>query len=373
MKPRLFIGNFDFEHQLAEPTRATPDKLKRLNAELVCAWLSIADDGDFIWTPLPLDREFLGRLGSAEFPKAIAVTSLCEVPRNVECVPWGWSADVRRLVDRFGWFAEVPSNEAVRLANSRSTSDQFEQMWNIGLEGAARIESVTDLHNAVRSFVGADDRWVVKAEFGMSARERILGCGPPKPADENWLLRRLDTSRVFFFEPWVERLDEIGIQIDIPRFGQPRLIGFTPMVVDHHGQYAGSWFAFDETSRADDGSLWSQAADIAIRVAEHLQSTGYFGPLGIDAMIYKDRDGERRIRPLQDINARWTMGRLSLGWRRLLEPGELGVWQHGSTNDINALTNDTVSRQIITSPNRVADLPCQRKSRILIQTIDRRG
>jgi len=42
-KPRLFFGNFDFEHRLAEPSSEPSAKLKRLNAELAVAWLSIAE------------------------------------------------------------------------------------------------------------------------------------------------------------------------------------------------------------------------------------------------------------------------------------------------------------------------------------------
>lgn len=368
MKPRLFIGNFDFEHQLAEPKRETPQNLKGLNAELACAWLSIAEDGDYVSTPLPLDDEFLRQFGSGAFPRVVPVTSFREVPRDVECVPWGWSPEIRELVERYGWSAQAPNDDAVRLANSRSTSDRLERLWNIGLPGARRVESIAEFHDAIRSLERTDERWVVKAEFGMSARERILGQGAAKQSDENWVRRRLALSNVVFFEPWVERLGEVGYQFEIPRNGPPRPLGFTPMVVDRQGQYAGSFFAANESRFETDPLFWSAAAEVACRAAEHLQTIGYFGPLGIDAMVYRDRDGTHRIRPLQDINARWTMGRLSLGWRRLLEPQELGLWQHLPRNDVASSGEVTVIRQLITSPQTVGNIPCQRASRILIMS-----
>ncbi|OYW15327.1 MAG: hypothetical protein B7Z55_15100, partial [Planctomycetales bacterium 12-60-4] len=55
-----------------------------------------------------------------------------------------------------------------------------------------------------------------------------------------------------------------------------------------------------------------------------LQAAGYFGPVGIDAMWYRDANGKLACRPLQDINARWTMGRLALGWRRRFHNASLG-------------------------------------------------
>jgi len=39
-------------------------------------------------------------------------------------------------------------------------------------------------------------------------------------------------------------------------------------------------------------------------------------------MQYQDENGQLHIRPLQDINARWTMGRLSRGFRKLLQSRE---------------------------------------------------
>gem|GEM_PF-5392860 len=39
---RLFIGNFDFEHRLAQPARQISSKLERINAELATSWLAIA-------------------------------------------------------------------------------------------------------------------------------------------------------------------------------------------------------------------------------------------------------------------------------------------------------------------------------------------
>jgi DNA-binding transcriptional ArsR family regulator len=55
-------------------------------------------------------------------------------------------------------------------------------------------------------------------------------------------------------------------------------------------------------------------------------------------MQYRDENEQLHIRPLQDINARWTMGRLSLGFRKLLKPRESAKWLHGPPN-INALVD----------------------------------
>ena len=370
MIPRLFLGNFDFEYRLAEPTRESPAKLQRLNAELATAWLSIANDGDWIWTPLAIEATFFQQAVQQGLPHVIPVIALKDVPKGIECVPWGWSRDVLKLVTRFGWSANPPPEAVVRQANSRSLSEELERLWGCGLETARRIESLAALKMAIRSRDRSDEAWVVKAEFGMSARERILGRGPLTDADENWVRRRLDSCGVVFFEPWVERIGEIGIQIEIPKAAEPYLIGLTPMLVDRRGQYAGSWFGYDDSRFLAERNSWPEAIEVAIRAATHLKSIGYFGPVGIDAMVYRDRNGSCRLRALQDINARWSMGRLSLGWRELLEPGDEGYWQHGPATSPSIWTEFETKRIIPTSPFRVGDSDCQHQSQVLIRSRD---
>jgi hypothetical protein len=95
-------------------------------------------------------------------------------------------------------------------------------------------------------------------------------------------------------------------------------------LVDRSCVYRGSRFA----AGAGDVESWQPAVEVASRVAHVLQRRGYFGPLGIDAMQYRDAAGQTRLRALQDLNARYTMGRLALGFRRLLPPGWCGTWLH---------------------------------------------
>lgn len=366
MPPRLLIGNFDFEHQLAEPTKREPSaKLKAFYAQLVAVWLSVAEEGDWIWTPLPIDPEFWSEAAKAGLPLIHPVVEFADVPRDIQCVPWGWSDDIRQLVARFGWHATMPSLEAVRWANSRATSEELERRWNVALPRAQRAESLDQLKQAIQTLDPTNDRWVVKAEFGMSARERILGRGPLRTVDENWVRRKLSTHQAVFLEPWVDRLDEVGIQIEIPQGGEPRLIGLTPMQVDERGQYAGSWFAGDESRFRRHGTDWSASIEIAMQAAQELQSHGYFGPLGIDAMAYTNSQGTIQYRPLQDLNARWTMGRISLGWNRLLNPDEEGVWNIVRHDGMPPTEGSRkILRSILTSPLQINGIDCEHRSRI---------
>lgn len=74
-------------------------------------------------------------------------------------------------------------------------------------------------------------------------------------------------------------------------------------------------------------TIWREAIEATRLVAQRVAAAGYFGPLGIDVMRYRDAAGQERLRPLQDLNARFTMGRLALGWRDSLPAGWSGLWR----------------------------------------------
>ncbi len=214
--------------------------------------------------------------------------------------------------------------------------------------------------------------WVVKANFGMSARERILGRGSaPAPQAVQWVERQLAENEAVFFEPWVERIEEFGFQFTIPPAGEPVLEGITPLLTDSRGTYRGSRLrgAIDQLGSHDESA---EVLQTVTRAAQRVQQLGYFGPLGIDAMRYRTADGESRWRPLQDINARLTMGRLALGLQRFVPESHHASWLHVRWSDTATEIPEHVAhgdrslpagtRAIRTSPIVVDDRPVIRAS-----------
>ena len=374
---RLLYGNFDFEHQLADPDRpAASSVLHRINAELACAWFAIAEPGDAVWTPLPLDEQFLHDLTAEGLPQVLTWRAGEPLHAAWELCPWGWSGNVQDWSRKTFPHTAAPTLDAVRTANCRFFSLALEHEWDVGLDGSTVVQSVDDLQAALRRTPKLDRGWVLKARFGMSARERLLGRGTTVPVSvANWLKPRLVRDGGAVFEPWVEKISEAGIQIDIPEKGSPALIGMTPLLTDASGAYRGNRMA---TVPGEAGG-WDVAVAYGLRAADRLQRVGYRGPLGIDAMRYRGESGEVRLRAVQDINARCTMGRLALGWRRLLRPGEQATWLH-FTNPAEALAPDLAqswhrqvaahlpagARVLRTSPARVGGQPSRHGSALLV-------
>jgi hypothetical protein len=322
----LLYGNFEFEHQLVHAKPQTlPASVLAINGDLPYALVAIAQPGDLIWAEEPADRTFKQHLAAIGLPEVQFVTQASKVPQDANFMPWGWSPAMKELAAKHGWHGECPELAAVAKANSREFSANLEQEWNVGLPAAGPLRSLAELQTAISASTRQTPGWVVKANFGMSARERILGHGPEiKTSAAQWLQKQL-TLGAAYFEPWVERIEEVAFQFTIPAAGDPILEGITPLLTDHLGTYCGSRLSGESCQFVKADEL-STIVPTVTRAAHSVQQLGYFGPLGIDAMLYETPDGQRRWRPLQDINARWTMGRVALGWKRIVPASQHATW-----------------------------------------------
>jgi hypothetical protein len=181
---------------------------------------------------------------------------------------------------------------------------------NVELPGASLLSDRDDLAAAGERF--SSSKWVLKGEFGGAGREIRFGSGPFSNVDASWVGNRFRRGLSVTIEPRLDCIAEAGVQFQIDSDGAVAFIGVTPLLSRADGSYEGSRFENDASLPAD----WSEAIAVGRLAAAAVAREGYCGPLGIDAMRYRDAAGETRFRPLQDLNARYTMGRLALGLRR---------------------------------------------------------
>jgi len=69
---------------------------------------------------------------------------------------------------------------------------------------------------------------------------------------------------------------------------------------------------------------------------EQLQKVNYLGPISIDAFVYQSAAGEARLKPIVEINPRYTMGRLSLELMHNVAPGSTAVFRLLSRREVAA-------------------------------------
>lgn len=393
----LFYPNLTFEDELHRPAfQPTPATQRALN-ELAPVMGLLAHASDRVIVPAipdPADRPHClqqidyctsdGALRNSRAMQNHDTTSQKDSSRRDhadatphQLIPWGWTSAARRLATEIGMSAErIPSSAAVAFVNSREFAAGFDPVH--AAEDACSpfsqqqfgqlCETLSDWSTTVAQLAAAGyQRWVAKPQFSHAGRNRLLGTGVDVNSQQlGWLNRQLSQPGGIYVEPWVRIRDEAGLQyqIDAPSAGgRIHLIGVTKLLNDAAGRYAGSVIVQDDWLQ----TAWRPAVQHGYQVCEAAKSAGYFGPLGIDAFRFLTASGADALRPCNDINARFTMGRLAMELKRWLQPGETAVWcqlagltaapNRDEIQKVPAKSAFSGVRLISTSPGRVADRP----------------
>jgi hypothetical protein len=204
--------------------------------------------------------------------------------------------------------------EVLRRVNSRA----FASALGATLPGAAFATALDAALAHLEAPCPVSDAWRVKRAFGMTGRgQRVVVAGAVTEADRAFLRAGVAEGGVQI-EPNVAIVEESAIHGRIEVDGARR----TGRLVRQRCDARGAWLATERVEEASESSESSESSELtasratlarrlveeAERVAGALFEAGYFGPFGVDAYTYRDRNGALCLQPRSEINARYTMG-----------------------------------------------------------------
>jgi hypothetical protein len=181
---------------------------------------------------------------------------------------------------------------------------------------------------------------VVKQSFGVAGSHALRLFEPELlPAQLRWLEHAFARNQELVVEPWLERLQDFSVQLEMTPQGLKRC-GFTGLVNDARGQFVANFAEAHHHQRIPAAvvSRFGRLADISGRLLEfydavvarlesELRAVDFIGPLGVDAFVYRDAAGGVRLKPVVEINPRYTMGRVLLELMRQTSQNSVGVFR----------------------------------------------
>jgi hypothetical protein len=252
-----------------------------------------------------------------------------------------WSADfLRTVLAKVG--RVVPSAPSAEPRGALGTARPTPETW-LCTEDEAGV-AVDTLEGALEAIAAirrrGHHRVVAKEAHGLAGHNAIRLWEPEVlAAQKQWLARALQHGRQVVIEPWLERELDFSAQLEMgPR--SLKLCGYTGLVNDRKGQFQANWAAancvrcvpgnvaalFHETADIS-GRLQRLYDDILSLLEAELQRAVYVGPVGIDAFVYRTPKGDCRLKPVVEINPRYTMGRLTLELMKRTCPGSCGLFR----------------------------------------------
>ncbi len=187
-----------------------------------------------------------------------------------------------------------------RAVNDRRLALALAAQLGCALPGARVIHAIDEVAPAARAALGP--RWVTKSPWTTAGRDRCHGEGAPTVEQATRLGRLLARAGALVFEPWVERVLDVGVCASIVD-GQVHARAPHGLVTDARGTFLGIDLRPPALTATEVARL--EATVHAVGAALHAR--GHAGPFAIDAFVYSAGD-ERRLHPLCEINARHTFG-----------------------------------------------------------------
>jgi hypothetical protein len=264
-------------------------------------------------------------------------------------VAWFPTLDAKETAERFGCELAGPSPEVVIRVHDKAFAHRTAERASLvpqQLRGLIEIFEAEELHNAdatlrrIRSCVAAWPAWTgqrfaLKPRLSTSGRGRVPGDG--HALDEGAIrgaLPRLAGRAGALLEPWLERTQDLSVQLHVAEDGGLTLLGTLEQRLSSAGLYQGHRGIVDWRGRVSSGSRFEgELLEAGSELARSAAEAGFHGPCGLDAFSFRIEDGgepaRELFRPVTEFNARFTTGTIVLGLVRRVLPS-LGL-QPGDT------------------------------------------
>jgi len=270
--------------------------------------------------------------------------------------PWAWGPD---SVEMFGpLFANLngPEHAATHYFNLR-IAELYSKAWSANLlkkllprkaswlcterEIGITANTLEEAFEAITSIRRSGHHKIVaKQALGLAGHNAIRLWEPEiSVSQRQWLSRAVQNNQQLVIEPWLEREFDFSVQLEMGS-RHLKLCGYTGLINDNKGQFQANWAAPNYSRRLPanvaalfpdapniSGQLQQLYADIFSLLETELRDAGFFGPIGIDAFVYRTPEGSCRLKPIVEINPRYTMGRLTLELMKRVCPGSSGLFR----------------------------------------------
>ncbi len=296
-------------------------------------------------SPILLQLQFLPCLYAPK-EDGVGVSMLCagsKLPLHLLCDPkslpythiesWGYSQMIARWAKKRGITYNMPAWDVVKEVNSKA----FSFTHSPQLANSMLITSEEEAKKWIASFEGEK---VFKSCFGVSGKGHLR---IPQDSDklEAFLRREFSKGLPVIAEPWVQRLLDFSTQWMIHLSGKIELLGTTICLSDERGQYRGNQTGDLDLLFGKNRRLVEKHMEIAEPILQKIGKMGFFGNVGIDAMLY-DNDV---LHPMLEINARKTMGWFCIEMQKRYFPKQRVAVSYGKNSKQENLLPHEVSKR----------------------------
>lgn len=367
----------DAEIARGKPGLTPSESVRRLSEDVEPLLMNLAGNQDVVLTSSVPRAEWLKNLSLMGFrvPEFRLAGKSGELPREAKLAgiePWGWSPEsferfrpwANRLIFVEGtngaWAREQFTRASFAETGfgkffSKAWSTEFFRSWIT----QHWVEQLPDAGVVFRAWQGAQastrehfasggGTLLAKAPYGTSGTQnkRLLNAQELDGPIGGWIRSVIESQGEIVIEPWLDKVVDLSIQLEV-RKNQVELLGIRRFYTGSRLEYRGTDLDPRLTSLGPEALRYLHSSQsgpspleswkvLARAVGQALGNEGYQGPAGIDALLHRLPNGHLRLKPLVELNPRWTMGRVALAIETHVLPGVPARWHWIQRRDLPA-------------------------------------
>ncbi|MGM9759117.1 MAG: hypothetical protein ACI30I_03260 [Parabacteroides sp.] len=330
--PRLHYFNPGHEMAiLLGKENYTPTRnVQKMRKELAFLPVWYADPEDYVLVPNNYAPRFFSNLPKAlrPFAKVVTPADLKQMKESLpplEATPWGISPDslayFRQLQEETGITLSIPEwKEAYRQLTSRKTAAAcLDEIRNRlpDMELPYPPKFCTRIEDVDKYLRLKNAPFVLKTPFSSSGRglywltERKL-----MAKDRVWLRGALSKQGTVSIESGLDRFQDLAMEFYSDGEGHLRFEALSAFGTSSRGAYQGNALESQEAIRFGitkfvGEETFQQIQAVVQQVLQETYASIYKGYLGVDMMVYRDKQEQFHLHPCVEVNMRYTMGLLA--------------------------------------------------------------
>jgi hypothetical protein len=350
MYDKLFYFNPSCEMAVANghTSYMPPQKINKFENDLEVLPLWLAAGKDLLLTRNPVDKIFtetLSKLGIA-MPRFIQSVPQLNRENISELHPWGWSPAVHKKLEAFKAQCASTWNGNPMCSWNETHKEMLSRLS--GLELYEKFEAKlapehTLLETPTKPLIVSSPEQlfdiqksmsfpiVLKTPWSASGRGLFKIDKPGSTAFTNrHISGKLKQQGFLLAEPFLEKIQDVSFHFWSGKQGI-RYLGCTFFKTDRAGQFLGCYThapILEELKYFPLNESIEQAKQVLQQSLENMKLyTRYHGPVGIDAIFFRNKNNAVKLHPCIEMNLRYTMGLMNIRLTEKLQTKSRGFWQ----------------------------------------------
>lgn len=330
---RIHYFNPGHETAILQGTRnyTPPSNVRKMQKDLAILPVWYAEPEDLVYIPEIIPPGFLYSQPKElqPLPALITEASLANYSANsslLRASPWGISPQSLHLFNKLKESTGIPisipewKEEYTRLTGRQTAADCLRKIraYLPDLAIPAPPCFCTSTQEVEEQMLLWDAPFVLKTPFSSSGRGLLWIWEKTLDAkDKNWINGAIHKQGTVSIESGLEKIQDFAMEFHSDGQGHVGYEGLSVFNTEERGAYSGNVMECQAIMRTRITQFTGEEAFRRIQetvacVLSEIYGSIYTGYLGVDMLVYKQKDGSFAIHPCVEINMRYTMGMVAL-------------------------------------------------------------